>query len=297
MIKGLIILILCSYSVKAITQELEPRVYANLPKDMNAIAFAYAFSKGNILTDPSLPVSGFEAKANNIICGYVHTFSLAHKLARVQMSVPFISIIGRAKVNGLDTSAVRVGFGDMRFRFGINLLGSQALNKKEFRTFKQKTILGVSVVTSIPVGLYYADKRINLGNHRWGFKPEVGISKRFRHFYAEAYTGIWLYTTNTDYLVTKTLKQEAVFSIQGHIIYSFNNKMWIGVNCNWFQGGKTLVDDVPNGEMEDNWRIGGTWTVALTPKHSLKLQFHVGAFTSFGYDYNIVLIGYQYIFF
>ena len=73
--------------------------------------------------------------------------------------------------------------------------------------------------------------------------------------------------------------------------------MWFGVNGNWFNGGQTNVDGVSAGNLKDNWRVGGIWAYSLTPKHSVKLQFHVGAFTKAGYDYNILFIGYQFAFF
>lgn len=56
----------------------------------------------------------------------------------------------------------RTGFADTKNRLGINLLGSPALDKSEFKNFEQKTILGVSLVTSIPTGRYYDDKQINM---------------------------------------------------------------------------------------------------------------------------------------
>jgi hypothetical protein len=296
-VKGIVIAVLCSSPFAGMCQELEPRVYANLPKNLNAVAFVYGLSKGNVLADPSLPITGFKITAHNLGLAYVHTFGLANRLARVQVSAPFINMIGNLQVNGRDTTGTRTGFGDMRFRFGINLVGSGALDRKEFAQYQQKTILGVSLITSVPTGMYDANKRINIGSHRWGFKPEIGFSRRFKHFYVEGYTGVWFYTNNTQFLETKTLGQKPVFSLQGHIIYTFNNKMWLGVNGNWFSGGETVVDGVSPGALKDNWRVGATWSVALTTKHSLKLQFHVGAFTNVGYDYNIAIIGYQYVFF
>lgn len=293
----MVIGILCLYFLPAMAQELEPRVYANLPKKLNAAAFAYGLSKGNVLTDPALPIENFKITAHNLGAGYVRTFGLADKLARIQVFIPFIAMIGKLQLNGRDTSGTRTGFGDLRLRFGINLLGSKALDKKDFVRYEQKTIIGISLVTSIPIGLYYSDKRINIGTNRWGFKPEIGISRKFKRFYAEGYTGVWFYSGNTKYLNTKTLKQDPVFSLQAHILYTLNKKMWLGFNGNWFSGGQTTIDDVASGELNNNWRVGGTWSVAINFQHSLKLQFHVGAFTNTGYDYNIVLLGYQFVFF
>ena len=290
-----ILLIFAAEATQA--QELEPRAYANLPKDLNAIALLYGVSRGNVIADPSLPIADFKVTAQTLGLGYVRTFAFAKRLARVQLLTPFTDLTGKLKLNGVDTSGARVGFGDARLRLGINILGSPALSAKEFRTYQQKTLLGVSLITSIPTGLYFRDKRINLGSNRWGFKPEVGISRRFKRIYAEAYTGIWFFTNNKEFLTNKVLTQEPVFSIQGHLSYYFKNQIWIGINANWFTGGQTKIDEAPSGNLENNWRIGATLSVPINPKNSLKLQFHVGAFTSKGYDYNFVALSYQYVFF
>jgi hypothetical protein len=278
-------------------QDLEPRAYANVPKGTNVIAVVYALSSGNVLTDPSLPVSDLKITADNIGLGYVHTFALADKLARIQVVAPVLFVTGKAKLNGIDTSITRNGFGDARIRFGINLFGSPALDRKDFRMYQQKMVIGASLVISVPTGLYYKDKRVNLGSNRWALKPEVGMSKRFKRLYAEAYTGVWFYTGNDEYLTSKTLKQQAVVSLQGHVSYYFKNQMWIGINGNWFNGGETLVDNTPTGDLKDNYRVGATWSVPFLKKHAVKFQFHVGAFTKTGYDYNIFSLGYQYVFF
>ena len=296
--RGIISTILfCFLYVITTAQDLEPRAYANLPKGTNVIALVYAYSSGNVLTDPSLPIEDFKIKAHNIGAGYVHTFALAKKLARVQVVAPLIFMSGKLKLNGVDTSGVRHGFGDARIRFGVNLIGSPALDIKNFRQYQQKTIVGASIVISVPSGLYYKDKRINLGSNRWAFKPEIGVSKRFKRVYAEAYTGVWLYTNNDEFLSNKTLKQQPVLSLQTHLAYYFKNQMWIGVDGNWFNGGETLIDNSPAGDLKDNYRVGATWSVPFAKKHSVKFQFHVGAFTNTGYDYNLISIGYQYIFF
>ena len=284
---------LCYY---AKSQELEPRAYAALPKNLNTIAVAYGFSRGNVLTDPSLPISDFKVSLQSLTGVYLHTFALAGKLARVQVSIPFIQMFGKLQINGHDTTGSRNGFGDARIRLGINLTGTPAMGRKEFPGYTQKTIVGVSLITVLPTGLYHTDKRINTGSNRFGFKPEVGISKRFRRVYAEAYAGVWFYSDNNKYLVDKTLHQEPVFSVQAHASYYFKNLMWVSVNGVWFNGGRTLIDDTPQGDLFDNWRIGATWSVPIRKGQSLKLQFHVGAFTASGYDYNTVSFVYQHIF-
>jgi hypothetical protein len=283
--------------IEIMAQEMEPRLYASLPKNMNGAGIAYGISRGNVLTDPSLPISGLKITAHNIAGIYVRTFGLLNKLARVQVTIPYLYMSGTAEIDGRDTSVGRGGTGDPRIRFSMSLLGAPAYDRKEFSKYSQETVVGVSIVTSVPLGRYLDDKRVNTGSNRWGFKPEIGISKRFKNVYAEAFAGVWLYTNNTNYLAGKTLEQKPVYSFQGHITYNFKNRMGLSASGTWFNGGQTVINGTNSGELLDNWRAGVSWSVPAGRGHSVKLQFHTGAFTSTGYDYDMVLLAYQYVFF
>ncbi len=292
------LLILCVVFFKKLYgQELEARAYANLPKDMNVVAAVYAFSKGHVLADASLPIEDFNMTTHNVVFAYVRTFGLAHKLARIQVAAPLVHMSGQLKFSGQDTAGTRTGLGDTRVRLGINLIGAPALARKDFGRYTQKTIVGVSLVTAIPTGLYYADKRINIGNHRWGFKPEIGVSKRYRQVYADGYVGMWYFTGNTAFLQTKTLKQHPLFSTQLHASYYFKKGMMVGLDGNWFNGGKTYVDDVQSGVQIKHCRLGVTWALPIKRKHLIRAQFHTSVYTNTGYNYNLLAFGYQYIFF
>ncbi|WP_255515489.1 transporter [Flavobacterium sp. ZT3R18] len=279
------------------SQDLEPRAYANVPKGANIMVGSYGFLKGNVVTEPSLPIEDFIISSNNFGVGYMRSFGLANKLARIQVALPYVIMDGKATVKGEKITGNRTGFGDMRIRFGINLFGSPALARKDFAQYQQKTLFGVSLVMSVPTGLYYADKRINIGANRWGFKPEVGISKRFKHVYAEFYSGVWFYTQNDEFLENKLLKQDPVLSFQGHASYYFKNQIWVGININWFSGGKTVVDDLPAGSVINSSRIGATWSMPLSKSQSVKLQFNTGTFKDIGLNYDSISLGYQYVFF
>lgn len=275
-------------------QEVEPRAYAALPKNANVFAVVYGYSNGNIISDAAQPIQDAKLNSHNIGIGYVHTFGFFKKLARIQLTQPITFMHGEGDYLGEYTTISRSGFGDTRIRFGINLTGSPALPAKDFSNYRQKAILGFSFVTSIPTGQYFEDKLFNIGTNRWGFKPEVGISKRFERVYAEAYTGVWFYTENKEYLSVKTQKQEPVLSVQAHLSYYLKNHMWFGVNGNWFTGGETLVDGVATGTLQNNWRVGATFSSPIDKKQSLKFQFHVGAFSNTGFKYNLFSLAYQY---
>jgi hypothetical protein len=244
-----------------------------------------------------LPFKDFEIDTQIFAVNYIRSFSLAKKLARVQVTLPLADMQGRVLLNGEEVTGSRSGFGDMRVRFGVNLTGSPALDRKSFSQYQQKAIFGVSLVTSVPTGRYYNDKQINIGTNRWGFKPEIGISKRFTKIYAEAYVGTWFYTHNNDYLKGNELKQKPTVSFQAHASYYFKNQMWVGLNTNWYKVGEVAINDVYNGDTQKDWRVGVTFSVPLTKMQSLRLQYHTGIYADLGLDYDSLTLAYQYVFF
>ncbi len=282
---------------RALGQELDPRAYAALPINLNAVAASFGASTGNILVGSALPLQNINVNGYIGSLGYVRTFRFLGKLGRVSAGVPFAMLSGTAQLNGRDTSAARSGFGDARIRVSVNIIGSPPLDKKQFNRYQQETVVGISLVAAIPTGLYYPSKFINIGSNRWGLKPEVGVSKRFANLYLEGYVGTWFYTTNNDFLSGHTLSEDPVASLQGHAVYYFKNHMWISADGNWFSGGQSYLNGVAFGADFDNYRVGGAWSVPISAGQSLKLQFHVGAFASRGYNYSIISLAYQYVFF
>lgn len=285
------------YTSNTRSQEIEPRFYANIPKGFNALALAYTYSTGDIVSEGTSPIQDLNISSNTPVLGYVRTFSLFNCLSRIQVSVPYTFLSGNAKLRGIDTSASRSGFSDTRVRFGINFYGSPALAPAEFTKYKQGLIIGSSLVISVPVGQYYPEKLINLGSNRWGFKPEVGISNDFDRFFVEAYAGVWLYTKNTEYLKTNTLSQNPLLSFQFHISYLFPNFMWVALNSNYSNGGQTSLNGKSNNDYQNNVRIGVTYSTPLSKNLSAKLQYHAAAETRSGGNYKIFALTLQYTWF
>lgn len=295
--KVILALLISFFYVSIFSQDLEPRAYANVPKGINVLALGYGFNKGNVLTDPSLPIKDFKINTQILGVNYIHSFSLATRLARVQVSLPLADMQGKLMQNGEQITGSRTGFADMRIRLGVNLTGSPALDPKNFRQYQQKAIIGVSLVTSVPIGRYYEDKKINLGSNRWAFKPEIGISRRFLHVYAEAYFGTWFYTNNAEYLTNKVLKQKPTVTFQAHASYYFINQMWVGVNTNWYKVGAITIDEVSSENSLDDWRLGATFSAPLSKSQSLRLQYHTGLLANLGMNYDSLTLAYQYVFF
>lgn len=287
----LIFLLINHYSI---SQELEPRYYAVVPKKYNVAALSYTYTSGNIIGDATAVVQDLKVNSSAFGFGFVHTFGLFNKLARIQLAVPYILMSGNAKINGVDTSGSRNGFADARIKLGVNLLGSPAMLPAEFSRFKEETVFGASLVVAVPIGQYFSEKLINLGTNRFAYKPEIGFSRRNGAFYFEVYTGVWLFGENNNYLGNHKLEQAPLFSIQTHFSYLFKSRKWIAVNAGLANGGQTKLDGTERGDAQNNFRLGGTFAMPLGKKHSLRILINTGVSTLRGGDFNTYSLAYTY---
>jgi hypothetical protein len=289
-----LVLFLCN---RIDAQDLEARSYSVVPKGMHAAALSYTFSTGDVVSDFTSPVQDLKVTTSIINLGYVQTFALFNKLARIQASLPYGFLDGTAKFLGADTSGSRNGLFDAKIKFGLNLLGSPVLSPKEFRMFQEHTVLGVSVVVAIPIGQYFPDKLINLGSNRWGFKPEIGFSHRERRLYYEMYTGVWFFTNNNNFFQNSQLDEKPLYAFQAHIDYVFKSKIWVAINGGFAVGGQTTLNDVERDDRQQNWRLGTTFSVPLDIHQSLKAMLNTGVATRAGQNYTAFTLVYQYIWF
>ncbi len=279
------------------SQEMEPRNYSGIPIGMNALALVYAYQTGDIVTDAAAPIKDLELNSNNLGIGYLRSFGLLGKLCKVQVAVPFVFLSGSAKLQGRDTSATRTGFADSKLKFIMNIIGTPALAPKDFVKFKEEFVLGASVAVSVPTGLYYNDKLINLGSNRWGFKPEIGMSYNKGPVFFELFTGVWLFTENTDYFKGNTLYQNPVYSLQGHISYYFPSKIYLALDGVYVDGGETKLNDTYRRDFQKNFRSGVTLSVPINANNSIKANFSAGVATRVGGDFKIFSITFQHIWF
>ncbi|AIL61750.1 transporter [Pseudomonas alkylphenolica] len=86
-----------------------------------------------------------------------------------------------------------------------------------------------------------ASKLINLGNNRWSFKPELGISKRLGPVTVELSGAGTFYTDNDEFLRDHTFSQNPIYQVRGHLIYAFSNGVWVALDTTYFAGGSTSV--------------------------------------------------------
>jgi hypothetical protein len=147
---------------------------------------------------------------------------------------------------------------------------------------------------SAPLGQYDNTKLINLGNNRWSFKPQLGVSKEWGGWTLEVAPGATFYTDNTDFNRGNKFSQKPVYSVQTHLVHGFQNGIWIALDATYFSGGRTSVNGVQNDTLQSNTRAGVTVALPVDRSNSIKFYASGGTTTRTGTTTNIAGIAWQY---
>ena len=281
-------------SVRASAQELEPRAYSNAPVGLNFLVTGFSYVEGGIATDPAGPIENAELAVWGPVLGYARTLDVAGKSAKVDVVVPYGFLSGTADVAGQARDREVSGFWDPKLRFSMNFFGAPALAAQEFARYRQDWIMGMSVQVGMPLGQYDDERVVNLGSHRWSIKPELGVSKALGRWTLELAAGATFYTDNDDYFGNQTREQEPVYSVQGHVVYTFASRIWLGVDGTYYEGGITTIDGGESSDRLSSSRLGITLSLPVNAQNSIKLFAHSGISVRTGTDFDAVGAVWQY---
>jgi hypothetical protein len=278
----------------AAAQELEPGAYWPIPVGIRVVTVINSFSAGDLAFDPSGPIDDGSAIINTTALAFTRAFSLAGRSANAGVVVPIVGGHLEGLYLGEPAAVSRFGFGDPRLRLAINLVGAPAMAPKAFATYRQGTLVGVSVTVAPPLGQYDSAKLVNLGTNRWSFKSEIGYAHALGPWIVEAMAGVWLFTDNTAFAGGRTREQDPILATQAHLTYKFTRNMWLAADANFFTGGRTTIGGRRNFDLQRNSRVGATFSKALDRHHSVRMSISRGAYTTIGADFVSVAAGYNY---
>ena len=133
---------------------------------------------------------------------------------------------------------------------------------------KAQTV-GVSVTVAPPLGQYDPAKLIDLGNNRWSFKPEIGLSRTRGPWVLEAMAGVWLLrTTRTSLAGARGSRTDCRgagppdLQVQAHHV--------AGWRCQLLH--RRTDDDrrKQNLDLQRNSRVGATFSRALDRHQAIR---------------------------
>jgi hypothetical protein len=285
-------LVVMAASVKA--QDAEPRLYSNTPIGLNFLIVGYAYVQGKLAFDPSLPIADADFRQSSGAMAYLRSFDFFGRSAKFDVIVPYSAFSAEALVQGQRHERSMSGFGDPRFRVSVNLFGAPSVTVKEAASYKQDLIVGVSLQVSAPLGQYDDTKLLNLGNNRWSFRPEFGISKAWGPWTVEVTPSVTFFTANADFFNGKRFEQAPLYLVRTHLIYNFKSGAWISWDGAYLRGARTTVDGNVGDNEQENIRTGWTLGLPIDRSYSIKLNAGTGIYTRTGSQFSNVAIAWQY---
>jgi hypothetical protein len=274
-------------------QEIEPRSYSNAPVGINFVIAGYGYTQGGFPTDTGLPVTDPKLDTSNTVFAYARSLELWGKSAKFDAIVPYTWLSGTAIYNGQPVERVVNGPGDPLFRVSINLYGAPPLTLKEFSGYEQDLIVGVSLQVSPPWGQYDEERLVNIGSNRWRFKPEIGVSKALGAWTLEGAAAVTLFTDNDNFYGGNTRAQDPLYSVQGHVIYSFRNGVWASGDATWFGGGRTTLNGLVRNDLQQNSRVGATLAFPVDRYNSIKFALSSGVSARTGNSFDLIALAWQ----
>jgi Putative MetA-pathway of phenol degradation len=291
----LVPLVLCFAAVTAArAQDIEPRAYSNAPIGVNFLVGGYAYTRGSLPTDSDIPLTSAHIATSNALLAYGHVFEFLGQSAKVDIAAPYSWLGGSALFAGQPITRSVDGLGDTRLRVSVNLFGAPAMDLAHFREYHQDLIIGASLSVIGPTGQYDSSRLVNLGTNRWSIRPEFGISRAFSPLTIELSAGPTFFTNNTNFFRGHTRSQDPILSVQAHAIYDFGSGIWGAIDVQYFTGGISSIDGQRNGDLQRNWRVGGTFALPLSANFSLKLLASTGVSARTGNNFDLVGIFLQY---
>lgn len=296
-VRLIIMFIGCCYLLlcQVFSQEMQPRAYLPAPIGVGFTGIGYSYNTGDLLFDPSLPIEDAYVKAHIPSLSVGASLGIFGHSSQALAVIPYAMADLTGRVEGADEYRYRSGLGDMTLRYSLNLAGAPAMTRKEFATYRQRTIVGVSLTATAPTGQYDPNVLINVGSNRWSFKPEVGISRAQGNWKIEGAFGVWLYTANPNFYGNTVLAQKPLLSAQAHIGRTIHQRHWFAFDFTYYRGGGAEIDGGAPSDYLSNVRVGGTYGFLLSRRQLIRVSYFEGVVSRTGTDIRTIGVAYQFV--
>jgi hypothetical protein len=176
------------------------------------------------------------------------------------------------------------------------------MSLREYSKWEQKLLVGASLLVTTPTGQYDSARLVNIGNNRWAFKPEVGLSRRWGNWMLDAYGAAWFFTADDNFFSSlpgshppNTQTQEPMGATELHLSYNVRPRFWISADVNYWRGGETSLNGIPTPTtLQANSRLGTTASFPISKHQSVKVSYSGGTYITFGGNFQYLQAAWQY---
>ncbi len=280
------------------SQDVEPRRWSSLPLETKIIGVGYGYTSGDVSFDPILQVEDAIVEVNSLLAAYIQPFKIGTRLARIDVRVPFGFVHYEGLLNGEPATLDRTGFLDTRIRLSVNLLGPPALNLKELQKYFQEhpvnTTFGVSLAITVPLGQYFEEKLINLGQNRFIFRPQLGLVHNWKSWSYELTGSLYLFTNNNNFFGGDSRKQDPIFTLQTHLIKRFPSRIWGSASLALGHGGESIVNQISKNDTRTDFIGALSFGFPFTKTQNVKVVYlYTASLADYGADTDSVFLGWS----
>lgn len=280
-------------------QELTPRAYWPAPKGTRVATLGMAYTDGDVVPDPSLPIAGINSEIVTTVAGYLQTIDFLGRSANVVVDVPFSSGTTTAEHPELGTLERNYeGLGDIGMTLSVNLMGAPTMDRAGFAALRADPhpILGASLKVVAPTGDYDSDRLVNVGANRWAARAELGyITPLTPRLLLELQAGVWMFTENDDFLGFKR-EQDPIYSLQANLVRRFSPGFWLSLDANVYRGGRSRIGGTRIDDLQRDSRVGMSIVTPFLERNAVKVSVAYGSLNDSDESFIQATVAIQHVF-
>jgi hypothetical protein len=271
-------------------QDLEPRAFAPAPVGFNIAAISLSHSSGDLVFDASLPIKDVTGKTDGLALGYQRFFGLFGQTAKFAVAAAGVDASAQGFVNNLYHERKFRGPVDPRVAVSFIFHGAPAMTPVQYSKYKPHTLAGFALSLAPPLGQYDHTKLLNAGTNRWTLRSQLGASRYQGKWTFEGTLGGQFFTDNHEFFGEATQSQSAIYSVQGHVSYSFRQQLWVAASATFYRGGSTTIDGIESPGFTSNSRYGVSGSMPFGKRQSISMNYSRGLSTRFGSNYDTIIV-------
>ncbi len=261
------------------------RAYQLLPAETQVLSAYGIFLDGNSSLDPGTAAQNAKLSVDALAVQYTRSITIAGQMSGLFVVLPVGRVDGSVTVDRplrppINLAGNSSGLGDAQFGAVFGLIGSPALNLREYTGFKPGFAAGLLTRVTAPTGDYSSDRAVNLGANRWAFQfgmPmgfTVGASMLDPSLMTfELTPSVTFFTANNAPYGADTVTQSPIYRIEAHATRNVSQALWFGVDALASYGGETKTDGVANNNAKYSLELGATVGLNLSKRVSVKATY------------------------
>lgn len=262
---------------KLFAQDIEPRRWTHLPTGLNIVGAGLGATDGDIFFDPVLRIEDATVELYTTGASYIRSFEWLGRSSRIDVSQGYGYGRWEGLLDGEYVSLRRHGLLDPRIRFSMSLWGAPPLRGQAYLDYRDEnpvtTTVGAAVSLTLPLGEYFPDRLINLGQNRYVLRTQLGVLHQRGPWQFELTGTISLYGDNDDFYGGATRAQDPMGFLQGHVIRALARGAWVSVSGGYSHGGTSTINGVSKQDDQRTRYFAASLGMSLGRQQSIRLSY------------------------